>query len=206
MMKENSNGFTLLETLLTLAIGTIVSTMFVVIIVNSGGLFYKQSSKVAQGLSINDSMAKIEQTIKQSAGVAANYASGGITYTSSTAQLVLKLPTVNLQGAYIDSTYDYFVFFLDGTKFRFKVFPDGASSRKSLDQIFSTNANRSSAPVISPWSGSFSHSIKLSSHDEKISNDEAIIGNIFLYFILMLFLIIRFIPFNIYLIIVLLFS
>lgn len=134
-------GFTLVEALITLAIGIVVASFLLVIMVNTGGLFYTQSSKVEQGLNINDAMARIKQSIKGSSSVAVSYTSGSTTYTSGTQTLVLKVPSQDSSGNNISNTFDYYIFFLDGTNLRFKVFPDSQSSRKGVDQIFSTKVN-----------------------------------------------------------------
>lgn len=137
----DQRGLTLVEALITLAIGTVVGGMLLVIMVNTGGLFYKESSRLQQGLNINDALSRINESVKESAGVETGYPSPSPTYTSSATSLVLKIPSQNQQGLIIQNTFDHFVFFLDGTKLRFKIFPDSQSSRKSADQIFSTSVN-----------------------------------------------------------------
>lgn len=134
-------GFTLIEVLVSMAIAIVAGGLLVVIIVNSAGLFYKESSKLQEGLNINDALSKVRGTIKESSLVASNYTSGSTTYTSSDQQLVLKVPSFDLSNNIISNTYDYFVFFLDQNKLRFKTFPDSLSSRKAQDQIFSTNVD-----------------------------------------------------------------
>lgn len=135
-------GFTLVELLITLAIGTALGAMLLVIMVNTGGIFYKESSTLQQGLNNNDAMAKINQSIRQAAGVEASYPSPSPLYVSSSTQLILKIPAQDSQGLAIQDSFDRFIFFLDGTKLRMKVFPDSQSSRKTADQIFSTNVNQ----------------------------------------------------------------
>ncbi len=138
-MKEK--GLTLVEILVTLTISAVIGGMLLVIMVNTGGLFYKESSKVSQGLSANDALSKMSSSIKQSSGVIATYTSASTTYTTSSTQLILKLASIDVNGNVLSNTFDYFVFFLDQTKLRFKIFPDPASTRKSANQIFSTNVN-----------------------------------------------------------------
>lgn len=131
-------GFTLVEVLLAAGIGVIASTLLLVIMVNSTGLYFKESSKLQEGLNTNDALARVRASIKESNSVAASYTSGTTTYTSSTTQIVLKSPSIDSSGNIISNTFDYTVFFLDQTKLRFKLFPNSLSSRKSQDQIFST--------------------------------------------------------------------
>lgn len=141
----NESGFTLVEALITLAIGTVVGVLLLVIMVNTGGLFYQQSGRLEQGLNINDALSKISSSVKESSSVAASYPPGGPpTYTSGSTQLVLKIPSISSSGDIISDTFDYFIFFSDPStgsgqvSLRFKTFPDPQSSRKAQDQIFST--------------------------------------------------------------------
>ncbi len=138
-MKER--GLTLVEVLVAMGLAAVVGTLLLSVMINSAGLFYKESSKLQEGLNINDTLAKVRQSIKQSSGVSATYTSSGTTYTSSSTQIVLKIPAIDALGNIISSTFDYLVFFQDSTKLRYKLFPDAQSSRKSQDQIFSTSVD-----------------------------------------------------------------
>lgn len=131
-------GLTLIELLISLGIVILAGVLLLTVMVNTLGLFYKESSTRTQGLSINDALSKIRSAVKQSSGVAASFTSG-VTYTSSSAEVVLKMASVDSSDNLISNTFDYFVFFLDGNNLRFKTFPDVLSSRKAQDQIFSTN-------------------------------------------------------------------
>lgn len=132
-------GLTLIEIIIALGISTIAGVLLLVIIVNSTGLFYKESSKLREGLNINDSLSKVSESIRQASSVAASYTSGSQTYTSGATQLVLRLPSQDLSGNIISNTYDYYVFLSDQKYFRFKIFPDAISSKKAQDQILSVS-------------------------------------------------------------------
>lgn len=131
-------GLTLVEVLITMGISVAVGALLVVIIVNTAGISYKESSKLSEGLNINDALFQVRTNIKNSLGVAASYIDGSTTYTSGPTQLVLKISSIDSSNNFIANTLDYFVFFLDGNKLRFKTFPNALSSRKAQDQIFST--------------------------------------------------------------------
>lgn len=131
-------GLTLVEILISSAIAAVVGSLLLVIIVNSSGLFYKESSVVNMGLNTNDALAQFRKSIKESNGVISTYIADSITYTSGVNQVILKVPSVDSSNNIIANTFDYFIFFLDQTKLRFKSFPDSLSSRKAQDQIFST--------------------------------------------------------------------
>lgn len=133
-------GLTLVEVLVGMGIATVVGGLLLVIIVNSTGLFYKQSSKIEQGISANDALSAIRNSIKEAKSIVANYPeTQPFTYTTGLMQLVLKLASVDQSGNIITDSFDYYVFYLDQTKLRFKVFPNALSQRKSRDQIFSTS-------------------------------------------------------------------
>lgn len=136
---KSAKGFTLVEVLIVVGIVTVVSTLLVVIIANTAGLFYNQSAKVGQGLNANDALVKFRQTIKESNSIASQYPVSNPTYVTSNTQVILKVPSLDSSGDIIAATFDYFVFLKDQDKFRLKIFPDVQSFRFSQDQILSSN-------------------------------------------------------------------
>lgn len=134
-----SRGLSLVEAIVGLAVAIVAGGLLVTIIINTGNLFYKQSSKLQEGLNINDALYEVRQSIRLSSAVALSYSSSGTTYTSSPEQLVLKLSSIDSSGNIILNTFDYFVFFKDQNIMRFKTFPDTLSARKMQDQVFSTS-------------------------------------------------------------------
>ena len=132
-----TKGLTLIEVLVAMGIATVAGMLLVVIIVNSAGLFTRQSSKVSGGLSINDALLQIRGSIKQASAVVGQYISGPITYTTGVSQLVLKVSSIDSSGNIIANTYDFFVFFVDQGSLHFKTFPDSSSFRKAADQVLS---------------------------------------------------------------------
>lgn len=136
-------GLTLIEILVAMGIAVVAGTLLMVVMVNSAGLFTQQSSKVQQGLNSNDALSSIRGSIKQANSVADQYIIGSTTYTTGANQLVLKVASFDSSGNIIENTFDYFVFYLDQNTLHFKVFPvkvfpDSLSSRKVVDQVFST--------------------------------------------------------------------
>lgn len=141
-MNQWKKGFTLVEVLVAMGIASVVGVLLLVIIVNSTGLFYKQSSTIEQGLGINDVLTNIRSNVRQAKSIAASYPEDqNPQFTTGNNQLVLKLASIDSLGNIIADSFDYFVYFLDQTKLRFKVFPAVISTRKSVDQIFVTNAD-----------------------------------------------------------------
>lgn len=134
-------GFTFIEVLISLGISAVVGSLLLVIITNSAGIFYKESSKIQSGLNINDALLEIRENIKQSSAIVATYTSGSITYTSGASQLVLKTSSIDSTNNIIPDVFDYYVYLLDQSKLRLKTFPNALSSRKAQDRIFSTIVN-----------------------------------------------------------------
>lgn len=134
-------GLTLVEILISSSIAVFVGSILLIIMVNSSGLYYKESAKINIGLNTNDVLSKVRKSIKESSAVVALYNSDSETYTSGVTQIVLKLPSLDSSGNIILGSFDHFVFFRDQNKFRFKTFPDMTSSRKAQDQILSNIAD-----------------------------------------------------------------
>lgn len=125
-------GLTLLELIIASAISVIAGGLLVLVMYNSTTLFRHQSSKISEGLNLNDALLQIRSVIKQAAAVED---------FSGPEKLVLRVASHDFSGNIIDNTFDQFMFYLDGNKLRFKVFPDALSFRKSEDQILSTSVD-----------------------------------------------------------------
>ncbi|MBI4038614.1 prepilin-type N-terminal cleavage/methylation domain-containing protein [Candidatus Daviesbacteria bacterium] len=134
-------GLTLIELFVAMGIASVVGVLLLVIIVSSAGVFYKESSKLTEGLNINDTLSKVRETIKQSSAIIVLLTQGGDTYTSGATEIVFKVPAIDSSNNILANTFDYFVFFLDSNKLRFRTFPDALSFRKAQDQIFSTSVD-----------------------------------------------------------------
>lgn len=137
----SKKGFTLAELVISTAIAVLVGGLLVSIFISNTGVFYKESSRVSQGLGVNDSLSSIRLSIKQAQAVASGYPVGSPTYTSSSSQLVLQIAAIDSSGNILTGVYDYIVYTVSGDKLYMKVFPDPASARKSEDKILSSNVN-----------------------------------------------------------------
>ena len=129
------SGLTFVEALMALGISAVIGGLLVALLVNSAGIFYKESTKLQGGLNINESLSKVRESIKEAYSVATSYIDGLTTYTSSQTQLVLKVPSQDSSGNIIQNTYDHYVYFKDQNYLRFKIFPDATSVVKMQDQI-----------------------------------------------------------------------
>lgn len=130
-------GLSLIELLIITGVMTVVGALLMVIMVNSAGLFTKESAKLEAGLNINDTLVQVRSNIKNASSIASSYSDSTTTYTTGTTQLILQIPSLDSSNNIITDTFDYYIFFLDQKKLRFKTFPNAASARKDQDQIFS---------------------------------------------------------------------
>lgn len=134
-------GLTLVEVLVAMGVAGVVGALLLVIIVNSAGMFTEQSSKVQEGLNINDALSRLRSSVKDASAVADSYISGETLYTTGESQLVLKVASIDALGNLLVDTFDYFVFFKDQSYLRFKTFPDSESFRQPLNSVLSTGVD-----------------------------------------------------------------
>ncbi len=134
-------GFTLPEVIIASVVAVLVGGLLLGILVQGSGVFYNQSQKVSQGLSINDTLSKIRGFLKEAQSVASGYPVISPDYTSSSSTVVLKIPSIDSSDNVLINTFDFVVFSKDSDKLIFKLFPDSLSSRKSQDQILSLNVD-----------------------------------------------------------------
>lgn len=137
----NQKGISLVEMLIALTLISLVGVLMVYLAVQNSGLFFRETAKVSQGLSINDASTAISDLIRGSSGVVSTYVDGGTTYSSGLDTIIVSLPSVDAQGNVIENTLDYAVITRDPsqqTVLRKRVFPNALSSRKSENQVLVT--------------------------------------------------------------------
>lgn len=129
---------TLFEVLVVTVISVMAGGMLLTVMSGSVGLFYKESSKVSQGLGSNDALNVFRKNLKGANSVVLSYTNGSTTYNSGANQLVLTLPSLDGNGDIIQNSYDRFVYIQDQNILRLKIFPDAQSQRKQEDQVLAT--------------------------------------------------------------------
>lgn len=140
LKSQMSNGFTLVELLVTTGVIVVAGVLLLAVLVNSTGIYYKESSKIGQGLNSNDALNSIRQYVKGASAIAATYQVDELTsLVTNSSQLVLKLPSVDSNENIIPDVFDYFVFLKEEDKLRLRSYPDIQSSRLTIDQILSSN-------------------------------------------------------------------
>lgn len=137
MKKVGIRGFTLIEVLIVLAVSSLVGTLLLNLWVQNNRVFYQQTLRVDQTLSLTNSSSKITDLLRQSSGIVVSYT----TYASSNSILVAQLPSINASDQVIENVYDHLVIFADASApkiLRLKIFPNVQSTRKSEDEVLTT--------------------------------------------------------------------
>lgn len=131
-------GFTLPELIIASTVAVVISGLLLVIMVNSTGLFYEQSSKVSQGVSANDALSDVRQTARSAISVAVQYPETGTPeYTSSQTTAVFKVASIDSSGDIIFNTSDYIVYYLDDNKLYERTAPNAQSNREDKIRVLS---------------------------------------------------------------------
>lgn len=128
--EHSRSGLTLPEVIIGVAVVALVGGLLVLMMIQSAGLFSRESSKISQGVGLNDSLSKIESSIRKSSGALAS---------SNSSQLALKFPAIDGSGNIIANTFDTEIFILEEDKLKYKLLPDPQSSRIALDTILTKN-------------------------------------------------------------------
>lgn len=139
-----THGFTLPEVIVVSFIAVVLGGLLMSILVSNTGIFYQQTSRVQQGLGINDTLLKFRGSIKEALGVVAQYPPTGTpNFSSGPSTLVLKVSSLDGAGNIVTNTFDYIVYFLEEGRLHIKVIPDSSlpSSRYSQDTILSNNVS-----------------------------------------------------------------
>lgn len=115
------------------------------IFVQSNKTFSIQNNKVNQGLSLADSIKAVNDLVRLSNAVVAQYTIGSTTYTTGLNTLVLSLPSIDGSGNNMIGTFDYAVVARDQTNIkilRLRTFPSVSSTRKSQSRVLATNLSK----------------------------------------------------------------
>lgn len=135
-------GFSLVEMVLALAITCVAGVLLVSILIQNNNIFYQQSTKVSQGLNLNDALSELNKSVRSASFIVEKYPISSPTYFSGPETLILAYPSLDSNKKVISSTYDYVVFSKDAqisSILRKQVFPDLASSRKAENKVLLTN-------------------------------------------------------------------
>ncbi len=140
---SSSLGLTLVELLIGLTTAGIVGVLLISLLTQNSRIFSNQNAKLTEGITLNNSSARIADSIKSSSGIVTQYpVNGAAEYTTGTTAIVMTVPSLSAQGSVIKDTYDYQIIAADPQNskiLRLKLIPDALSSRKAKNEVLATN-------------------------------------------------------------------
>lgn len=145
-VSKSRRGFTLVEILIGVGAAGVIGAILVGLLSQNQRIFSFQSSKVNQGVELNNSYDEVEQTIKTAGGVVTQYPATGLpTHTTGLNTLVMTIPSITAQGAVIPNINDFVVFARDTQNpkiLRKLLYPAATSSRKLVNKVLSTKTSK----------------------------------------------------------------
>ncbi|MBI2011557.1 type II secretion system protein [Candidatus Daviesbacteria bacterium] len=137
-----TKGFTLVELLIVMAVSAIAGVLLLQVLVNNNSLVVDQSFKISHGLNLNDISSIIENDIKSSAGVVAEYPDSNPIYITSDNTLIIKIPSINQDEDVIPDIFDHIVVAADSANqkvLRRITIPSEQSSRPSNNRVLTSS-------------------------------------------------------------------
>lgn len=140
---KNAKGLTVLELLIVASVGAVAGFLLISSLIQSNDVFFRETGRVQEGLSLNQALITISKDIKSASKVSANYPeSGQAAYQTSQDELVLKISSIDWQGRIIENTFDYIIVHRDFSQpfiLLREVIPTPPSQRGSEENILLKN-------------------------------------------------------------------
>lgn len=131
-------GFSLAEAIVLVAVSTVVLLALVNLFFIFNSIYGYQKAFIATAGSAGASANALQSAVLQASGVLASRSFSGVTYTSASSSLVLKLPSVDGDGDIVLGKDDYLAFYISSSTLYRLVEADGSSARISGRTILST--------------------------------------------------------------------
>ena len=139
--RATQNGFTLIETMIVVALSVSMMTALGYLIYNFNAMsVYEQLSAQSSG-SASAVMKEIGTLALPADAVLQSHAFAGGTYSSATSSLVLEIPSIDSSGNVIANTYDYAAFSTTSTRVYRLLEANALSARTSGTKLLSSTAS-----------------------------------------------------------------
>lgn len=142
--KNDSAGFTLVETMFASVVGIIVLGMIMILYVGVNNSMARGVALAEINSDVRLAMDRIIRDVRWATQLETSRSVDGTLYLTGDNALILKIPAIDASGDTIADTYDYVVYTLDESdpeKLRRIVDPDADSSRTGSDQVIAKNIN-----------------------------------------------------------------
>ena len=137
--KLQANGFTLIETVIVIALFTMVVLVMYGIFDQHNYIYNYEQGMIAVAGSARTSENDMLTYGLQAHRVLASATVNSNTYFSGTNSLVLQLPSINSNGQTLSNTWDYVAFYTSGSQLWEQVQADPTSARQSLSRLLSSS-------------------------------------------------------------------
>jgi prepilin-type N-terminal cleavage/methylation domain-containing protein len=134
----NSRGFTFIELLIVMMLVGIMSVFLASIYRGTVVLFRDQNLEISVIESANVLNKFLLENLRLAEGVEDTITDGGDTFVSGSDELILRVPALDGSGDPVPGVYDHYVFYQDplsSSDFRWRLVPNGASSRNPFDHL-----------------------------------------------------------------------
>ncbi len=115
MPERFARGFTLVETLIVVAVVAILGGAIASMWIGYNNFFAVEEAQVDAAGSAARVVSHVETAAMQASGVVASHTFSGTTITSTSTALVLQLPSIDSSGNIISNAYDYVAFYASST-------------------------------------------------------------------------------------------
>ncbi len=135
----------MIEILIVTSVSAAIGVLLIQLLVSNNGLFYDQSSKVNQGLTLNNSTAKLESIIRSGASIASSYPESSPQYITNDSTLVIKIPAIDTNDQAIPDIFDFVVVSKEVSNPRILkkyLFPTSPSTRIQDEETLLTNLSQ----------------------------------------------------------------
>ncbi|MCX6786415.1 MAG: hypothetical protein NTU85_01170 [Candidatus Kaiserbacteria bacterium] len=124
-----TSGFTLVETLIVIALSVGMLIVLCMLIRSFNTSYSYEQGAAISAESARSVMRETESLTLVADHVLQSHTFSTTTYTSSSTVLVLEIPSIDSSGAIISSTYDYAVFYSNGTH-AYRILAANAASKR----------------------------------------------------------------------------
>ncbi|MDE1919226.1 MAG: type II secretion system protein [Patescibacteria group bacterium] len=130
LFQSAARAFTLLETMIVIALAAGMMTTLGFLIYNFNGTSaYEQTLSQSSG-SASAVLREVESLVLPADAVLQTHTFSSTTYTSTSTSIVLEIPSIDSSGNVISSTYDYAAFYTSGTN-AYRLLQANASSKRA---------------------------------------------------------------------------
>lgn len=128
---KSMGGFTLLETVITIALTAVIMLAIANLYINFNTLYIYQETYTATTNAASSALSAVSAAVLPANQVVASHSFTIGTLSSGTSTVVFELPSVSASGAIVANAHDYIGFYIAGTDFYRVVAANASSARIS---------------------------------------------------------------------------